>query len=185
MADSISLPEPVEGLTVVPATGSWIANPDFAPEFCTSLMSRRIHARCINLLAPALLSTPPCNERYAEQVLVKQFKLIHSSNIILFGVGDIGPETLIRSANITGNIDAYQAGGAVGVLICRFIDAEGRPVRGDLDNRMVGIELNELSQVPRRLRCGGASKLTAIRATLKGCATHLVTDIATAEMLLQ
>lgn len=190
VADSISLPEPVDGLTVVQVSGSSIANPDFAPEFCTSLMSRRIHARCINLLAPALLSTPELKRALlAEQVLVKQFELIHSSNIILFGVGDIGPETLIRSANITGqeDIDAYQAGGAVGVLICRFIDAEGRPVRGDLDNRMVGIELNELSQVPRRLCvAGGASKLTAIRATLKGgYPTHLVTDIATAELLLQ
>ncbi len=190
VADYISLPEPLSGLTVVQVSGSSISNPDFSPEFCTSLMSNRIHARCVNLLAPALLSTPALKKQLlAEPVLVKQFELIHSANLILFGVGDIGPQTLMRSANIANqeDIDLYEANGAVAVLICRFIDADGKPVTGELDDRMVGIELNELAQVPRRLCvAGGAFKVPAIRATLKGgFATHLVTDITTAEMLLE
>lgn len=189
VADQISLAEALDGLTVVQVSGSSIANPEFSPEFCTSLMSQRIHARCVNLLAPALLSTPELKRwLLSEPVLVKQFELIHSTNILVFGVGDIGPDTLIRSANVASqeDFDSYQAHGAVAVLICRFIDEAGRQVSGELDDRMVGIELDELVRIPSRVCvAGGANKVTAIRATMNGgYATHLVTDIETAEMLL-
>lgn len=188
VADSVSLPAALEGLTVVQVSGSSTGSPDFSPELCTSLLSRRIAARCVNLLAPAVLSTPSLKRQLlAEPVLLKQFELIHSANLILFGVGDIGPRSTVRASNIATQteMDAYVARGATAVIIGRFIDRDGKPMSGELDDRMVGIELEELAQVPIKVCvAGGKSKLPAILAALKGgYVTHFITDAATAEAL--
>jgi len=188
-ADRISLSRPVSNVTVVQVSGSSTGQPDFSAELCTSLLSNRIHARCVNLLAPAVLSTRELKAMLlAEPVLRKQMELIHSANRILFGVGDIGPKATVRASGIASprEIDDYMERGAVAVIIGRFIDAGGRAVGGNHDERMVGITLEELRQVPSRICvAGGASKIAAIAATLEtGYATHFVTDIATGEALL-
>lgn len=189
VADLISLPQPIENLTVVQVTGSSTGSPDFSAELCTSVMSSRIKARCVNLLAPAVLTTRELKEMLLDEpVLKKQFELIHSTDRIVFGVGDIGVKSTVRASGIASqeDIDEYVRHGAVGVIIGRFIDAAGRPLLGDLDDRMVGLALEELQQVPSRICvAGGKTKITAIHATLiGGYATHFVTDIATGEALL-
>ena len=188
-ADRISLSRPVKDVTVVQVSGSSTGQPDFSAELCTSLLSNRIHARCVNLLAPAVLSTRELKAMLlAEPVLKKQMDLVHSTNRILFGVGDIGPKSTVRASGIASEaeIDDYLARGAVAVIIGRFINAEGACVGGNHDERMVGITLAELKQVPSRIcLAGGLAKTAAIAATLKaGYATHFVTDLATGEALL-
>ncbi|UWU16483.1 sugar-binding transcriptional regulator [Rhizobium sullae] len=188
-ADQISLTRPLSNLTVVQVSGSSTGEPDFSPELCTSLLSNRIHARCVNLLAPAVLSTRELKAALlAEPVLKKQMDLVHSTHRILFGVGDLGPRSTVRASGIASReeVDDYIARGAVAVIIGRFIDAHGAAVGGDHDERMVGITLDELKQVPSRIcLAGGRAKVPAIIATLgAGYATHFVTDIATGEALL-
>lgn len=189
VADRISLARPVGNLTVVQVSGSSTGEPNFSPELCTSLLSNRIHARCVNLLAPAVLSTRELKAALLnEPVLKKQMELVHSTNRILFGVGDIGPKSTVRASGIASKeeIDDYVARGAAAVIIGRFIDSHGAAIGGDHDERMVGISLDELKQVASRICvAGGAVKIAAITATLEaGYATHFVTDIATGEALL-
>ena len=63
--------EPVPRLTVVQVAGSSTASDTFSPELCTSLMAGRLDARCVNLLAPALLSSAELRDRLmAEPMLV-------------------------------------------------------------------------------------------------------------------
>ncbi|MGV1956851.1 sugar-binding transcriptional regulator [Agrobacterium sp. 22-214-1] len=188
-ADRISLTRPINDLTVVQVSGSSTGERDFSPEFCTSLLSNRIHARCVNLLAPAFLTTRELKAQLlAEPILKKQMELVHSTNHVLFGVGDIGPKSTVRLSGIASQeeMDDYVTRGAVAVIIGRFIGADGRPLGGDHDERMVGITLDELRRVRNRIcLAGGPAKIAAIRATLEaGYATHFVTDIATAEILL-
>jgi DNA-binding transcriptional regulator LsrR (DeoR family) len=189
VAEQIVLRRPVRNVTVVQVSGSSTGGPDFSPELCTSVLSNRIHARCVNLLAPAILSTPELKAMLLnEPVLKKQFELIHSTDRILFGVGDIGPRSTIRVSGVASDaeIDAYVEQGAKAVIIGRFIDAHGKPIGGNHDERMVGITLDELRQVKSRICvAGGPLKKAAITATLKaGYATHFVTDVSTGEALL-
>lgn len=188
-AQMISLSEPMANLTVVQVSGSSTGSPDFSAELCTSIMSARIGARCVNLLAPAVLSSRALKEQLlAEPVLQRQFALIHSTNHILFGVGEVGDHSTVRVSQIAtqSEIDGYVSRGAVSVIIGRFIDASGHPMRGELDDRMVGISLDDLRRVPSRIcLAGGRGKIGAIHAALSGgYATHLVTDTNTAEALL-
>lgn len=189
VADQISLTRPVRNVTVVQVSGSSTGEADFSPELCTSLLSNRIHARCVNLLAPAVLSTKALKAQLlAEPVLRKQMDLVHSANRILFGVGDIGPKSTVRQAGVAEpeEIDDYVSRGATAVIIGRFIDADGRAVGGPHDERVVGITLDELKKIPSRVCvAGGAAKIRAIIATLAaGYVTHFITDMATAEALI-
>ncbi|MCX5514742.1 AsnC family transcriptional regulator [Kaistia algarum] len=189
VADAIALARPVEGLSVVQVTGSSMGKREFSSELCTAIMARNLGAISVNMHAPAVLSSAElCLALRNEPILKHQFDLIRQARTIVFGVGSLGPESTMRIADVAtdAEIDAYAAIGAKAVLICRFLDAEGGQVTRDFDHRMMGIELSELRAIPRRLCvAGGPWKVDALRATLKGgFATHLVTDMETAEALL-
>jgi DNA-binding transcriptional regulator LsrR (DeoR family) len=188
-ARSIPQPRRSQDLTVVQLSGSSIGTSDFSPEFCTSLMANRLGARCINLLAPAIVSTEKLHDDLMrEPMLVNQFRMIRAAGKVIFGIGDIGPESTYARTEISDA--AVLAGmiedGALGVIIGRLIGAQGRALATPLDGRIVGITLEELKAVPIRIcAAGGARKIEAIRAGLNGgYATHLVTDMATARILL-
>jgi DNA-binding transcriptional regulator LsrR (DeoR family) len=73
----------------------------------------------------------------------------------------------------------------VGELCLRFYDAEGRPVKGALEGRVIGIELEALRRVPRAVALGGGRrKVAAILGALRGgWVNTLVTDQFTAQRL--
>lgn len=182
-------PEPVSPLMVVQVSGSSTASEDFSPELCTSLLASRLGARCVNLLAPALLSSADLRDRLmAEPMLVHQFEMIRSATRILFGVGDLGPGGTVRRSGFASaeTVARYVSAGARAAIIGRFIGADGRSVPGDLDRRMIGITPDELRTVPVRICvAGGPAKRDAIRAALAGgYATHVVTDVDTAHALV-
>ena len=188
-ARAVTLPEPVSPLTVVQVAGSSTSSEDFSPELCTSLLASRLGARCVNLSAPSLLSSAELRERLlAEPMLVNQFELIHACDRILFGVGELKKGGTVRKSGFLPDavVDRYVAQGARAVIIGRFIGAGGEAVPGELHDRMIGIGLDELRSVPVRICvAGGPAKHDAILAALKGrYATHLVTDIDTANLLV-
>lgn len=188
-ARAIVPPEPVSRLTVVQVAGSSTGSEDFSPELCTSLLSGRLGGRCVNLLAPALLSSADLRDRLmAEPMLVHQFELIRSVTRLLFGVGDLGCASTIRKSGFASaeTVARYVAAGGVAAIVGRFIDADGQPVAGELDRRMIGLTLDELRAAPVRICvAGGVAKRDAIRAALAGgYATHFVTDVDTATRLV-
>lgn len=189
-ARAISSNHAIPSLTVVQVYGSTFGTTDFSPEFCTSLLANRLGARCVNLLAPALVSQPALQKALLQEpILTKQFNLIRSATKIIFGVGDIGPLSTVRRAELAPAeiFNAYAKAGSKGMIIGRFINHEGAPVSGELDERMIGISLDELRQIPVRIcLSGGREKREATLATLLGhYVTHLVTDSVTAAWLLQ
>lgn len=189
VADAISLPQAMEGVVVVQVTGSSIGKREFSAELCTSIMARNMGATSVNMLAPAVLSTAKLRDALmSEPVLQRQFELIGQANMIVFGIGGLAADSTMRIADVTSNeeIDAYAREGAAAVLICRFLDRDGNQIVREFDQRVIGIELDELRGVPTRLCvAGGVQKVEAIRAVLKGrYATHLVTDMDAAEQLL-
>jgi DNA-binding transcriptional regulator LsrR (DeoR family) len=190
MARAISPPPGIGPLTVVQVSGSSTGrSADFSPELCSTLLANRLGARCVNLLAPAILSSASLRDQLlAEPALMRQREVIHSANRIVFGVGDLLPTATIRSVEMMDEptIDALVARGAEAVIIGQMIDTGGQPMSDPIFDRMVGITLEELKRVPYRLCvAGGLAKREAIAATMRGgYATHLVIDSATAEALM-
>jgi DNA-binding transcriptional regulator LsrR (DeoR family) len=176
------------GVSVVQTSGSAIGTFEFSPELCTSNIAYRLGARCVNLHAPGIVSRPEVKKLFMQEpALVEQFKLIRSCNKILFGVAGLGSaSTALRSGYMTPEkLRPYVDGGAVGVMAGRFLDRDGDPVLGPLDEQMIGMTLREISKIPERICvAGGPEKVEAIDAMLRGgYATILVTDEATAQAL--
>lgn len=174
-------PLALASVTVVQIAGSAVSTDEFSPEFCTSNISSRIGARCVNLFAPGIVSRPEVKDiLMREPALVAQFDLLRRCTKILFGVAGLDPGSMpSRSGYLSPQIGRdYEALGAVGVLAGRCIGRDGAPVQGELDGRMIGLTLEEIRRIPERICiAGGAGKVEAIEAMLRGgYATTFVTD---------
>ena len=106
----------------------------------------------------------------------------------LIGIGALQPSIMLANSGNSFSSDELhdlEARGAVGDVCCRFFDAEGRPVGGPLDDRVIGMTFDELRAVPRVVAvAGGARKVAAIRGALLGRHVDvLITDKFTAEKL--
>lgn len=177
------------GLTVVQIVGSMASPFGFTAESCTALIAERLGAVCVNLHAPAVLSDPALVAALLrEPILRRQVAALERCDAALFAVGLATAEShVVRSGVATLDELAHYAGqGAAAVVAGRFIDAEGRPIAGPLDGRLIGLPLEGLRRIPRRLVVSaGAERAGALRAALRGgFATHLVTDAASGEALL-
>ncbi len=114
--------------------------------------------------------------------------LFEKVTLALVGVGTLEPSSLVASS---GNIfskeelKSLQNQGAVGDICLRFFDAKGRPLRGSLNDRVIGMTLEGLRQVRSSVAiCGGKEKFPAILGAVRGkWINTLVTDQHTAERL--
>lgn len=191
VAKAISLPQPIENLTVAQICGSPNGlSADFSPESCSSLLANKLGARNVNLLAPAMVSNPELRDMLLKEASIKkQFSVIRSANRILFGIGDVGNEATVRDSDLHApkTVDKLVAKGAVAAIIGRFIDGEGNELALPTQDRMIGINVDELRKIPYRLCVtGGLIKVDPIIAALKGgVATDLVIDQATAECIVK
>lgn len=187
---STALPDmKLPGVTVAQIAGSLIGTTEFSPELCTSNIANKLGARCVNLHAPGIVSSARIRQMFMQEpALVETFKIIGSSNKVLFGIGSVDRAgTAMRSGYMTPEkIKPYLDRGAIGVVSGRFLDRDGRTVLGALDNQMIGLTLEEIAKVPERICvAGGAEKIDAVYAALSGgYATVLVTDEATARALV-
>jgi DNA-binding transcriptional regulator LsrR (DeoR family) len=176
-------------MSVVQIVGSMLATYELSPELCTSNIAARIHARCVNLHAPALISSPEVRELILrEPAIAAQLRLIDACNRVVFSVAGVEPESTLLHSGLVTRAEArpYLKRGAVGVVAGRFMDASGTPVDGRLDEHLIGIGLPELKRIPERLCvAGGPAKIAILRAALLGgYVTTLVTDENTARALV-
>lgn len=142
-----------------------------------------------------LLNTPGvAQSREAKLVLSgdtfvrETMDLFGKITLAIVGIGSIEPSSLLaRSGNVFSSrehADIEEAGG-VGDISLRFFDADGGIVKTPLDDRVIGMTLEELSTVDRVMAlAGGQSKTEAIRGALRsGVVDLLVTDKFTAGRL--
>ena len=109
------------------------------------------------------------------------------ANIALFTCGQIKSDSLLFNLGYFSEEDAgmlYST--AVGDISSRFFDKDGHVCSQSLDERTLGIELEELKKKDYSiLVAGGSHKIESIHAALKGeYANVLVTDQYTARFIL-
>lgn len=176
-------------LTVVQLVGSMASPFGFTAESCTALIAERLGAVCVNLHAPAVLSDPALVAALLrEPILRRQVAALERCDAALFAVGLATTESHVVQSGVATpeELAHYAARGAAAVIAGRFIDAEGQPIAGPLDGRLVGLPLDGLLRIPRRLVVSaGAGRARALRAALRGgFATHLVTDAGAGAALM-
>jgi len=180
-----------QDVTVSQLVGSMATPYGFTAEICSARMAQRLGAKCTNLHAPAVLRDPELAARLRDEPIIRaQIDALSHCNKAIFAAGSSNHDSHIVSSGIAthGDLDWYVAQGATGVLCGRFIDAEGRSVHGELDDRMIGIELDKLMNLEMGLlvSVGEDKVVPMLSAIAGGYVTHIVTSNKTAaEMLRQ
>jgi len=124
----------------------------------------------------------------SDPVVRETMDLFGRLTVAIVGIGAVQPsEMLARSGNVFSRqeMDMLHEAGAVGEISYRFYDRNGKPVETPLNERVIGISLDDLRRADRVMAlAGGESKTQAIAGALKlGVIDVLVTDKFTAARL--
>lgn len=112
---------------------------------------------------------------------------LRSVDAMAMAAGDLSPRSLLMRDGLPSDVTIpdLAAAGGVGDLLGWIVDADGREVDHPLNDRAVGMTLDDLAAIPNVIvAAGGAHKVPVIRAALRrGLVGTLVTDEETARAL--
>jgi DNA-binding transcriptional regulator LsrR (DeoR family) len=124
----------------------------------------------------------------ADPHVAQVFELAAQANLAFIGIGNISAESLWgRAGLLTEEVTSeLKSLGAVGDVMSRYFDKDGVLVNSSLCRRVVGLPIEKLRPIPRRVGvAGGKKKFEAILAALRGKYVNiLITDHLTAQKLV-
>ena len=157
----------------------------------TRRMATLIRGDALFLPAPGVAGSVETARIYLDDPFVRAtIDRFSEVTLALVGIGAVEPSKLLASS---GNIfsaeelSLLRQHGAVGDICLRFFDRQGNPVLTPLNERVIGMRLEQLQQVARSVGiAGGQRKIQAIRGALAGHWINvLITDRRTAEVLVE
>lgn len=156
----------------------------------TSRLAALVHGKVISLPAPGVVGSAESLRVIQEDPFVREaMALFDKITLALVGIGSVEPSKLLASS---GNVfsaeelDMLRRHGAVGDICLRFFDALGQPVMTSLNERVIGMSLEQLKKVQRSVGIAGGRRKTAAiwGALLGGWINVLITDHFTARRLV-
>ncbi|MCX4536523.1 MarR family transcriptional regulator [Streptomyces sp. NBC_00841] len=156
----------------------------------TSRLAELTGARPVFAPSAALVGSRELRDLLSQEPAMLQVTKTWSHlTLALLGIGSLDPSPLLRrSGNAITAQDQQQLKelGAVGDVCARYFDAEGNPVDAPFNDRLIGIDPDQLRAVDRRIGvAGGMDKAAAIRGAARGGWINiLITDVEVARDLL-
>lgn len=163
---------------------------EFNPNDTSRLLAEKLSARCFYMPVPAVVGSAELKDFLLRDSLIQAaFEMARYANRLLVGIGDTTYEArLLR----TGFIDAPSlhklcARGAVGDLLARYFDAQGKRVGHEMDGRIMGLDLDDLKERNNVIAvAGGPAKVDAVLGALRGGYVDIiVTDEVSASAVLE
>jgi|SRR5579859_429552 len=157
----------------------------------TGRLADLVGGKAMFLPAPGIVGSEAARQVLLDDIYVQQaLEMFNQVTLALVGIGAVQPSSLLAaSGNIFSEeeqnmLSSYKA---VGDVLLRFFDGDGKPVKTFLDNRVVSMSLEQLRKVDRAIGvAGGRRKYAAIRGALRGRLINiLITDRFTAEQLIK
>lgn len=160
-----------------------------SPYEAAGLLAQAFGGTVEHLLAPVIVrSSTVAGELKRDPAIARALKLAASADVLFAGVGGQGDRLDFHSQGYVAKAEWEKlvSAGMVGDMCARFFGRDGRAIKHELSDRVIGLSLEELSAIPSRvIAAGGASKIDALQAALSGgLLTVLVTDASTARELL-
>lgn len=181
---------PVPGVTIAQSLGGLSTADDFNPTRVAALMGERLGARVYHLYVPCVVES-----REVRDVLMRDrnihsaFEVARSAHRAMIGIGKAASDaTVVRAGFITNlQMDELRAKGAVGDVMGRFFDLEGRPVPTEMNERIMALSLADLAGInPVIAVAGGSEKVEAILGAVRGRYVDvLIVDERTARAVLE
>jgi DNA-binding transcriptional regulator LsrR (DeoR family) len=155
----------------------------------TRRIANRLRAKPLLLASPGYVGRKEVRDALMQvPAVVEVLRAAAASDIALVGIGAPTEDGVVFREQILegGDLERLTAKGMVGDIALCFFDKEGRPVADEVSDRLVGLTLAQIRNIPRVIGvAGGEGKVNAIRGALLGKLVNvLVTDDKTAAMLL-
>jgi DNA-binding transcriptional regulator LsrR (DeoR family) len=181
--------ESFDRVSVISLLGGMTHSRAINPSAVARRMADAFGADCYQLTAPVFVADEATRKAlWAEPALHDLLQRARRVDIALVSVGDVSADaTLFREGLLPRTeLASLRAAGAVGDVLCHFLDAEGRVVDHPVTRRVIAVGLDDLRRAPKIvIAAGGARKVAAVRAALTATrARVLITDEAAARGLL-
>lgn len=152
-------------------------------------LADRLSAECLILAAPVFAPDARTRNALLQHAGINDIVTESKSlDLAILGVGSISPQSTVAQYFVLDRDDLsnLQAKGAVGEVLCRFIDANGKIVDHPVNDRVLAIDPRDLSTAKKIvLAAGGWEKYEIVSASMKLLKPHvLVTDENVAERLI-
>ncbi len=153
--------------------------------------AERLGCRARNMHAPGIVASREVRDALAaDRQVADTLELAASADVALLGVGALGPHSVLRgpeSVLAEDDCRMLRELGVVGDIALRFFDADGAPVDTPFAERTIGVDLERMRRVGKRVGiAGGREKRAAVLAALRGSHVDvLVTDRDTAQAVVR
>jgi DNA-binding transcriptional regulator LsrR (DeoR family) len=140
--------------------------------------------------APGIVGSPEMKQLYIQDQYVQEaLAMFPKVTLGLVGIGSRAPSDMLASSGNTFSAQEYEELsrlGAVGDICLRYFDARGEPIQSALNERVIGMGLEQLREIKRCVGvAGGKRKVAAIRGAMRGKYINvLITDVHTAKELI-
>ncbi len=150
----------------------------------TRSIAVKVHGSALLLYAPAMPSTALHEVLLHDPSFLRVTSLWRTAKAALLGIG--APPSTRSSLPSVLPRDAPQMRSAISDICARPFGADGRPLTFPGRERLVAMELADLTRIPYSIGCAvGAAKVPAIRAAARARYVNtLVTDSSTALLLI-
>ena len=180
---------PMEGLSIVSLIGGLTRAAAINTYETASRFADLFGADCYYLAAPTFTSNAESRAIFIEQATIGDvLERARRVDMALVSVGDLGPDSTIRRLSLIGEeaAETLVEAGAVGDCLAHFIDAEGRLIDHEVNQRVIGLAPSDLAAVPTSiLASGGPAKERVMRAAINaGYLNVVITDEESARRLL-
>jgi len=180
---------PVERMTVVSLLGGMTHAVSFNPSVFAFKFAETFKAECYHITTPVFVTSKTLRDAlWAEPGLREIFERGRRVDIAAVSVGDMDAgSTLFRGGVLTqAERRELIAAGAVGDILCHFVDRKGRLVDHPLNHRVMAFNPMDLSKLRKVvIASGGPSKVEIILLSVQlAGAKVLITDEKTAICIL-
>lgn len=185
-------PEKKSNVTILQMVGG-LGEPG-SDSHATGLVSRAAMALngtvCL-MPSPGVVSTiEAANVLRSDRYISKTLQKVKDIDIAFVGIGaPTKGSLLMRDETIISwkEMDQLIKDGTVGDICLHFFDVNGNPVQTDLNNRVIGISLDDIKKINRVVgMAGGTDKFEAVLGAIRGRYINtLITDKETAQRLIE
>jgi len=153
-------------------------------------LSQKMNSSCSYLYAPAMVESIDLKERLVESKDISHvLEQARNVDMAVVGLGNPFKSSTMEKIGYLNQKDlaSLRKAGAVGDISSRFYDAIGKELNHPLNDRVIGLDLNEIKQIPEVIGIvEGSYKLESLEAALQGKYLDvLIIDDRTAQELVE
>ena len=165
------VPRNPDGIRVMSLLGGLTRVSDQNPSEFAWRVAARLGAECFMMAGPVFAPDPVTRDALAAHTGMSDiFLRARSLDMAIVSVGDLRPHSVFRQYGLltSEELASLERAGAIGDVLCHFVDADGNIVDHPVNRRVLAVNPNDLRGTRNIiLASGGWYKFGVIRAALK------------------